>query len=763
MGEGKFSSPRPHRDEERQIEQAFRQVTGQAPAPQPQQPLYTQEQQIEQAIREVTQQAAAPKTPVQPPVHTPTPVQSPPQQPPVQPPVRPASVQKPEKFDLLPEDVDSFFDRTAPMFEEEPYYDPEPDFLDKMANAFQKAAAYCEKNRKVVMAGACAGALLLILGFLGIFLLGSTSADPNGDRILENVLIADIDVGGMTRNEAISTLKQATGGTYSGLDMIVDLSGVSLRLSPKDTKASLDVKAAVNAAYDYGRTGTKSEQEQAQADAAFKQHIIGVLPYLDLDTDYILETLTAYAEDSGSTLTQTTYGLEGREPELSADKFDENAPTQTLVITMGTPGIGFDVRDVYERVLDAYSLHRFLVEVENVTSTKEPDPVDLEAIYEEFYIEPVDATVNLQNFKTESGSYGYGFDLKQAQKLIDQAQYGEIIRIPMEYIAPDILDDDSFFRDTLGEYRTRATGNDNRNKNMELACEAIHNTVLNPGELLQFSTALNAVKGFRSAPEDTGREDTDLGGVTQVASTLYYAAMVSDLEIVSRTNHSYIPSFSEYGMDATAGLQIRNTTGFPVRIEAALTGGYVKVSIVGTEERDYYIVMDYNLSNTYKPEIEYQDFPFDNKEGYQDGDVIEEGVTGYQVKSYKVKYDTESGREISRDFVTNSDYPAQKQIVARVEPEPTTEPTTVPTEPPTEATQPTEPPKPTETTPPPETEATQPPTVPTTPPTQPPTEPPVTEPVVPATEPQTEPPQAPVSDLPAETAAPTVPAEVPAG
>ena len=537
--------------------------------------------------------------------------------------------------------------------------------------------------------------------------------------------------------------------------MIVDLSGVSLRLSPKDTKAALDVKAAVNAAYDYGRTGTKAEQEQALADAAVKQHIIGVLPYLDLDTDYILETLTAYAEDSGSTLTQASYGLEGREPELSADKFDEKAPTQTLVITMGTPGIGFDVRDVYERVLDAYSLHRFLVEVENVTSTKEPDPVDLEAIYEEFYIEPVDATVNLQNFKTESGSYGYGFDLKQAQKLVDQAEYGEIIRIPMEYIAPEILDDDSFFRDTLGEYKTRANGNDNRNKNMELACEAIHNTVLNPGELLQFSTALNNVKGFRPAPEDTGREDTDLGGVTQVASTLYYAALVSDLEIVSRSNHSYIPSFAEYGMDATTGLQIRNTTGFPVRIEAKLAGGYVRVSIIGTEERDYYIVMDYTLSNTYKPETEYQNFPFDNKDGYKDGDVIEEGVTGYQVKTYKVKYDTESGRELSRDFVTNSDYPARKQIVARVEPEPTTEPTTVPTEPPTEATKPTEPPKPTETTPPPETtEATQPPATEI--------EPPATEPPAPATEPQTEPPQAPVSDVPAETAAPTVPAEVPA-
>lgn len=29
MAQGKFSNPRPHRDEDRQIEEAFRQVTGQ--------------------------------------------------------------------------------------------------------------------------------------------------------------------------------------------------------------------------------------------------------------------------------------------------------------------------------------------------------------------------------------------------------------------------------------------------------------------------------------------------------------------------------------------------------------------------------------------------------------------------------------------------------------------------------------------------------------------------------------------------------------
>lgn len=715
MAQGKFSNPRPHRDEERQIEQAFRQVTGQGSATQTVTPALTEDAQLEQTIHQVTQQAPTSDPAVSP--ASPAPQQEP-------------AAPNQEAFDPLSQDGTAFFGNDFPSFEEDPE-ESEPDFIDNAMAFFQKAAAYCKKNQKVVTAGVCAGALLLIVVFIGIFF--ASGSDPYDDKILENVYIADVNVGGMTKSDAISAVKLATNSTYTGQDMVIDLSGTELHLSPKDTKAELDVKAAVNAAYDYGRTGTKSEQEQALTLSRTESHIIGVLPYLELDTDYIKDTLTDYAEDSGSTLTQANYGLEGTTPELSADKFDEKAPTQTLVITLGTPGVGFDVNDVYNQVLDAYSLHVFLVEVEDVESVKEPDPVDLEAIYEEFYIEPVNATVNLQNFKTQPGSYGYGFDLEAARKLIEKADYGEEVRIPMEYIAPDILDDDSFFHDTLGEYRTRTTGNNNRNANLRLACEAINETVLNPGETLSFSSALGNVRGYQSAPEDTGREETSQGGVSQVASTLYHAALLSDLEIVSRSNHGYVPSFIEYGMDATSSLKIKNSTGFPIRIEAEVSGGYVVVRIIGTEERDYYIVMDYTISNTYQPETEYEDFAYNNKEGYDDGDVIEEGTAGYLVKTYKIKYDSESGKQLSKDFVTNSQYPAQSRVLARVEPEPTTEPTTEATEAPTETT------KPTETTAPP-TETTQPTTAPTTEPTTEPTTAPTSAPTTePSTAPTTEP------------------------
>lgn len=715
MAQGKFSQPRPHRDEERQIEQAFRQVTGQEPAPQPQSPLLNEDAQIEQAFHQVKEQATASRTVQRPAANPRNPQQ--------------------ESFDLLPEDVDAFFEGNTPAFEEEPY-DSEPDFVDKMMAFFNKAADYCKKNQKVVMVSLCAVALILIVVFIAI--ICASAADPYDKKILENVFIADIDVGGMTKNEAISAVKEATSSTYTKQDMVIDLSGTELRLSPKDTDAALDVKSAVNEAYDYGRTGTKAEKEKAVNALQTEPHIINLLPYLDLDTKYISELLNAYAGDSGSTLTQATYGLEGEEPELSADKFDEDAPTQTLVITMGTPGVGFDANQVYNEVLDAYGLHVFLVEVETVEDMTEPDPVDLQAIYDEFYIEPVNATIDMQTYKTEPGSYGYGFDLKEAQKLIDKAEYGEEVRIPMEYIEPDILDDDAFFRDTLGEHKTRTTSNDNRNTNLRLACEAIDGTVLNPGESLSFSSALSNSKGYTSAPEDTGKESSDKGGVSQVSSTLYYAALVADLDITSRSNHGYIPSFIETGLDATASLKIRNNTSFPIRIDAEVSGGYVKIQIIGTEERDYYVILDSSISNTYQPTVEYKDFKYDNEEGYIDGDVIEEGTTGYLVKSYKVKYATKTGAQLSRDFLTNSQYPAENRIVARVEAEPTTEAT----EPPTETTKPTETTTPSESTEAPTTE-------PTTEPTTAPTSEPTTTPTVESSESQQE--EAPVSDAKADT------------
>ncbi len=664
MSSGKFSQPRPHRDEERQIEESFRQLT--EDKSRRRKKTYTIEDNIQNVVQEIPDSSVSlpmeADLPFEQTVKLEETIRISPDSFPKNPPATPSEPLKSttNKYDLIPENLDAFFAEQEAA--ETPYPEEEPDFIDKLMNL----GDFFRKHQTPVILGLCGSAIALILLFVSIFFLGGKQEDSTS--FAGNVSIAGVNINGMTKQQAIDAVEQVTVTTYRYNDMVVDFGTTQLVLSPKDTGASLDVDAAVEAAF---ALQTSSEQQY-----------IALLPYLQLNTDYIYEALQSYAADTGSTLTQTTYGLEGDEPELSADKFSENTPAQTLVIIMGTPGIGFDAKDVYEKVLDAYSLHVFQVEVENVESVIKPEPIDLEAIYEEFYIEPVNASINLQSFQTQAGSYGYDFDLEAAQNLVNKAQNGEVLRISMRYIAPDILDADAFFQDTLGQHQTRGTNNDNRNKNLQLACEALNGTVLNPGESLSFSSILSNVSGYRTAPEDTGREDVEQGGVTQVASTLYYAALLSDLNVSSRSNHSYLPSFIDYGLDATEDLKLTNSTGYPIRIDAAYTGGYVKVEILGTEERDYYVMLESSISSTTASETVYEDYPYDNEEGYEDGDVIEEGSTGYQVKSYKVKYNRTTSKELSRDFIANSQYSAVDRIVARVEEPPETEP---PTEPPTEA------------------------------------------------------------------------------
>ena len=142
MAEGKFSNPRPYRDEEREIEQAFRQVTGQehvSPSQPQSQPQYQPQQQVPQS-----------------------------QQPPH--PQQAGGNPNTEFFDLIPEGSDLRFDE-APQ----PQEPDGKDWIDKLM-------AFYEKNKKLILIGLCAAALLLILGV--VIICAVSTSDPSDGKIL---------------------------------------------------------------------------------------------------------------------------------------------------------------------------------------------------------------------------------------------------------------------------------------------------------------------------------------------------------------------------------------------------------------------------------------------------------------------------------------------------------------------------------------------------------------------------------------------------
>lgn len=679
MAKGKFSGPRPYREEERQIEEAFRQVAGQS-AREPQKAEYTPTFPQKTSTMPELERESAPET--------------------VEEATESLTGELPQEPQQEEPQQEFLLETEEPEGEERPL-----GFLDR-------GLEFIEKNRKMVMVGACGGTLLILLGLLGAFFLGNGS-DPYKGKILNNVFLAQVNVGGMTKAEAIEAVEAAVGDIYSTQSMTVRLGGTTLPLAPEDTGAKLDVKAAVTEAYQYGRTGTKEEKQAAYEASFTSNHTIGLLPYLNLDEAYIRSVLEDYSASVGSILTQPSCTLEGQVPDLATDVFDpETAPTLTLVLTMGTPGVNFQVDKLLNEILDAYSLTTFQVVWDDNDPDALPEAPDLEAIQKEFSVEPVDDSIDKKTFETVPGSYGYTFDLEKAQAQVATAQYGQILRVEMTYVAPEHMGEEVLYQDVLGQCRTPYSDED-RLTNLRLACKALDGLVLKPGETFSFQSTVGQpteAKGYKVAVSYTGVKSANTlgGGISQVASTLYYASLCADLEIVERQAHSLVVAYIDMGMDAAvswngADLKFKNTGNFPVKLQAQAADGYVTVQLLGTEERDYYVELSYSVDGTYQPETEYVDYSWDNEEGYEDGDVLEGGTTGYLVRIYKNKYNHQTNKLMGSDYVTYSRYKTVDKQVVRILPEETEPPTEEETTPP-ETAAPTQPEtEPTEAT----TEATE--------------------------------------------------------
>lgn len=631
--------------------------------------------------------------------------------------------------------VNSISESVREAFPEEPVSAPPAEDFSEEEEEYEEESpffAFFSRNRKVLLICICSVVLVALLGIItGICYVNLS--DPYDNLILNNVSVADLNLGGMTKEEATAAVEREYGRIYSTTDLVVTLSETVLTFSPEDTGAELDVKALIDDAYSYGRTGTKAEKEAAYQNSLTGVHTIGLLPYLNLKEDYIRGVLEDYASGFESIFTEASYTLEGDMPVLDTDKFDKNAHCQILLITMGTPGMGADIESLYDEILDAYSLCIFSIEKEEAAPDQLPEPPDLQAIYDELYIEPVDATVDMKTFKPIPGSYGYDFDLEEAQHLISQADFGEIVQIPMRYVEPAILDSNVLFRDVLGSCETKHTQDENRNTNLKLACQAIHDTVLMPGETFSFNDCLGqrtAEKGYKPAGTYSGTEVVDSigGGICQISSTLYYSTLVADLEIVDRINHGLPVSYLPHGLDATVSwgypdFKFRNNTNFPIKLQAEVSDGYVRMKILGTDEKDYYIKLESEITGYDRYETVYEEQEPGGK--YKDGHVLKKGSDGIYARSYKCKYDKETHELISRDFEARSYYKRVDKVVVKiVEPEPETKPEeTKPTEtrpteptptettpadttPPSESTAPPETTKPAETTPPAQTEPT---------------------------------------------------------
>lgn len=531
--------------------------------------------------------------------------------------------------------------------------------LDKIYSDLTGAPAVPKKKRPVGIIGLCILLAVLLAGGICLYsvLFGSLFDDY---LTMGNVSIAGISLDGMTRKEAKNALRQTP---YLTNDMVVTVLDTTITLSPAQTVIAPNMDSAVNAAWRSGAEG-----------------VFDVTPYLNLDEEVLQTAVNELGAQYNKDLKQTVWSVEGQAPSLLLGDEDDTLNSMTLVVTLGTPAYGLDVQGLYQQILDGYSTCTFTVTGQ--CTIIQPEIPDLNAIYSQYAIVPVDAVMDMKTFEITPETYGYGFDLEDARAQLSSAEYGHTLSFPFERIAPEVTFESLnaiLYRDVLGSCKTPYSGSDNnnRNTNLRLACEAINGKILFPGETFTYNHTLGertAERGYKPAASYVNGKTVDTygGGICQVSSTLYYCTLIADLEIVERWPHGYISSYIDPGMDASVSwnsgdFRFKNTTNYPIRIEAYRQNGYVYVQLVGTDEKDYYVKMSYQTLGSTKYETVYEEIKeADNKQGYKDGQVLVTPYTGYKVNTYKNKYSKETDELISSEFEALSNYSKRDEMIVKI-------------------------------------------------------------------------------------------------
>ena len=562
------------------------------------------------------------------------------------------------------------------------------------------SAAARRKREKIAIISLCSAAAVLLLAVIIIVTTVLFKAPTDNGLILNNVFAAGVDLSGMTKEQAKKALHAATDDTYSRLDMSVQVLDTTILLSPKDTGARLDVDAVAEAAYNYGRTGSKSEQQLAKEQAQNSSYTVSILPYLSLDTTYIQSTVRNLGMEYSTTLSQSRWEIKGERPSMDIlGDIDTMTTHQTLYIYLGTAEYGLVTTELYEQILDAYNINIF--QVVGKCSVVAPTPLDYEAIWNQLCVAPVDATIDPATYVVTPEKIGYGFTLEELTTKVDNAEYGSIVTLPLKYLVPTITSETisgELFQDLLSSFHTIMGTDENWNTNLQLAVDAINGTVVRAGEEFSFNTALGELttdKGYRNVTTYVGRflREVTGGGVSQVASTLYNAVIMADLDVLERHNHTYIPSYVNMGFDAyvsygSKDLGFMNTTELPVKIQASIVGDTLNIDLIGTNTREYRVEILYEVVETVAPEILYNTMLSDNPAGYKEGDVLVQGIAGTTVRTKLCMYTKDTFTLIEEHLIAESKYAMREQVVVDFY-EPPTEPPTNPTSP-TEATGSTE-------------------------------------------------------------------------
>lgn len=193
----------------------------------------------------------------------------------------------------------------------------------------------------------------------------------------------------------------------------------------------------------------------------------------------------------------------------------------------------------------------------------------------------------------------------------------------------------------LASWETYSTNDANGNQNMKVSLKACNGSIIDPGETWSFNgctgNSNDTSLGYASAGVIVDGDFTDGvgGGICQSSTTIYNAAVRSNLTIAERSPHTYPSAYAKSGFDAAIDygnldLKLKNDSKYQVFLACYMEGTTLHATFYGIKDDSYDVIDTYSEN-------------YDIQSSY------------YRARSYRI-YRDKNGKEISREELPSSYY-----------------------------------------------------------------------------------------------------------
>ena len=416
----------------------------------------------------------------------------------------------------------------------------------------------------------------------------------NKNVIAKGVSINSIDLSYCTKDEA----KERINNYYTEQllnDITLVYNDYKTFIKTSEIELNYDIDSAVDYAFSYGKNGNVFQDDYHILASLIKNK--NITPVYTLNQELLTKFLNNISTELPGAIIESSHYIDGNK----------------LIITKGTPGNVVNIESTTNNIKSqltnlSYINNPITIEVK----TQTPKDINVEEIYKDIHKEPKDAYYTKDPYSIFPSENGIDFKISidEVKQLVQNSEAE--CEVPLKVLYPNVTTNmigQEAFPDLLGSFSTNYVSNPDRTTNLRLAANKINGTVLMPGEVFSYNGIVGErtiSAGYKNAAIYQNGEVVDGlgGGICQISTTLYNAALFANLEMVELYNHQFVPSYVTAGRDATVvygvkDFKFKNSRKYAIKITCSVSGGVAKFQIWGVKEPTEYDVSVYaNVSRT---------------------------------------------------------------------------------------------------------------------------------------------------------------------